>query len=188
MFGMDQGVNVLCPCAGPCSCVVCCVVPCVVLVVCVSCCVPCGVLWAGWPVRPIGGTSALQRACRPASVFASAVIRQPKVLLLDEATSALDTESERVVQQALDALMTTRMRGVTTLSIAHRLSTIRGADMIIAMHRGRVEEVGSHSTLVEAGGLYSRLVDAQAARGVVPKGPAAAASGASMKVEQLASP
>ncbi len=107
------------------------------------------------------------------------------MLLLDEATSALDTASERVVQQALDALVTTRMRGVTTLSIAHRLSTIQGADMIIVMKRGRVAEVGSHAALVEQpDGLYKQLVEAQSATsgagagagaGAGPGAPAAAA-------------
>ena len=64
----------------------------------------------------------------------SAIIREPRVLLLDEATSALDSESEAVVQAALDGLVSTRFQGVTTLVIAHRLSTIRHANVIFVMH------------------------------------------------------
>jgi len=96
--------------------------------------------------------------------IARAIIREPKILLLDEATSALDTESERVVQAALDELLESRMRGVTTLSIAHRLSTIHTANPIIVMHNGRVEEVGDHASLVAARGRYRKLVDAQDTR------------------------
>ena len=75
------------------------------------------------------------------------------ILILDEATSALDTESERLVQDALQRLM----RGRTTLVIAHRLSTIEHADRVVVMERGRIAEQGTHSALIASGGLYSRL-------------------------------
>ncbi|MBU4459952.1 MAG: ABC transporter ATP-binding protein, partial [Verrucomicrobia bacterium] len=78
-------------------------------------------------------------------------------LILDEATSALDTESERLVQAALDDLMT----GRTVFVIAHRLSTITGADRILVMDRGIVAEEGTHAELLEQGGIYRRLYDLQ---------------------------
>ena len=85
--------------------------------------------------------------------IARAIYKDAPVLILDEATSALDSESERLVQQALEALM----RGRTSLVIAHRLSTIERADRIIAMQDGRVVEQGSHAELLAHGGLYARL-------------------------------
>lgn len=89
--------------------------------------------------------------------IARALIRNPKVLLLDEATSALDSESEKIVQQALDAAS----KGRTTLVIAHRLSTIQTADKIIVVQRGNVVEQGSYSELVKSGGEFAQLVAAQ---------------------------
>jgi len=89
--------------------------------------------------------------------IARAVLKNPPVLILDEATSALDTESERLVQDALDQLMKNR----TTLVIAHRLSTIKNADWIYVLHEGVIVEQGTHSELIELNGYYSRLCEMQ---------------------------
>jgi ATP-binding cassette subfamily B (MDR/TAP) protein 1 len=89
--------------------------------------------------------------------IARAILRSPKILLLDEATSALDTESEHVVQEALDAASV----GRTTILVAHRLSTVRNADSIAVMQSGSVQELGSHSELVAKNGMYSSLVHLQ---------------------------
>jgi subfamily B ATP-binding cassette protein MsbA len=89
--------------------------------------------------------------------IARAILKNPAVLLLDEATSALDTESERVVQQALDELI----RGRTVVVIAHRLSTIQRADLIVVLDGGRIVEQGAHAELLAKGQLYRRLHDLQ---------------------------
>jgi ATP-binding cassette, subfamily B, bacterial MsbA len=89
--------------------------------------------------------------------IARALLRDPPILILDEATSALDTESERLVQQAIDRLMRER----TVLVIAHRLATVRDADEIVVLDDGRVVQRGSHDELYHAGGLYRRLHDLQ---------------------------
>jgi ATP-binding cassette subfamily B protein/subfamily B ATP-binding cassette protein MsbA len=89
--------------------------------------------------------------------IARAVLKNPPVLILDEATSALDTESERLVQDALDRLMQNR----TTLVIAHRLSTIKNADLICVMHEGEIVERGTHTELLAKNGYYRRLCEMQ---------------------------
>ncbi len=90
--------------------------------------------------------------------IARAILKNPPVLILDEATSALDTESEKIVQEALDRLTSSR----TTIAIAHRLSTIRNADEICVMHEGRIVERGRHEELIAMDGYYKKLNDMQA--------------------------
>ncbi len=89
--------------------------------------------------------------------IARAIMKNPPILILDEATSALDTESERLVQEALENLMRNR----TTLVIAHRLSTIKNADLICVMHEGEIVERGKHDELIALNGYYKKLVDMQ---------------------------
>ena len=90
--------------------------------------------------------------------IARAILKNPPVLILDEATSALDTESEKLVQEALDRLTSSR----TTIAIAHRLSTIRNADEICVMHEGKIVERGKHEELIAMDGYYKKLNDMQA--------------------------
>ena len=89
--------------------------------------------------------------------IARAVLKNPEILILDEATSALDTESERLVQEALNKLL----KGRTSVVIAHRLSTIRNADKIIVIDKGRIAESGTHNSLMEQGGIYAKLIEMQ---------------------------
>ncbi len=93
--------------------------------------------------------------------IARAILKDPKILILDEATSALDTESERLVQSAMERLM----EGRTTFAIAHRLSTIRRADQILVMQHGQIIERGTHTELLQSDGLYRRLYEAQSGAG-----------------------
>jgi ATP-binding cassette subfamily B protein len=101
--------------------------------------------------------SSLSHGQRQLLAFVRALIYNPEVLVLDEATSSVDTETEALIQQALDRLT----EGRTTLAIAHRLSTIHDADTILVMHKGEIRERGTHSELLAMDGLYRKLHDLQ---------------------------
>lgn len=107
---------------------------------------------------PVGERGAqLSGGQRQRIAIARAVLKNPRILILDEATSALDTESELLVQQALDRLMI----GRTSFVIAHRLATVQRAHLILVMNNGKIVEHGNHETLVKADGLYSKLYKIQ---------------------------
>jgi ABC-type multidrug transport system fused ATPase/permease subunit len=101
--------------------------------------------------------------------IARAILKNPAILILDEATSSLDSESEQLVQEALENLM----KGRTSFVIAHRLSTIRNADKIVLIDRGIVSEAGTHTELMSHNGLYRKLNEMQFEFGVVTQSPAA---------------
>ncbi|GBQ88426.1 ABC transporter ATP-binding protein [Gluconacetobacter johannae DSM 13595] len=112
----------------------------------------------GFGTRVGPGGQRLSGGQRQRVALARALLRDPRVLLLDEATSALDSESEALVQDALASLR----KGRTTIVVAHRLSTVRSADLVVAMADGQGVECGTHAELMEADGLYARMVRTQA--------------------------
>ena len=115
--------------------------------------------------------SSLSRGQRQLLAFVRALLYDPDVMVLDEATSSVDTETEALIQRALERVT----EGRTTLAIAHRLSTIQDADKILVMHKGEIRERGTHQELLAADGLYRRLYDLQYADQVAPRGDGARA-------------
>lgn len=106
------------------------------------------------------GGSQLSGGQRQRIAIARALIRDPKILLLDEATSALDTETEKIVQKALEEAAKDGDR--ITVAVAHRLSTIKDANVICVFFGGKIAEMGTHQELIARGGLYRRMCEAQA--------------------------
>ena len=111
----------------------------------------------GYQTRVGDGGGKLSGGQKQRIAIARAVLKNPEILILDEATSALDTESEQLVQEALNRLMKDR----TSLVIAHRLSTIQHADVILVLHEGEIVEQGTHHELLEIKGVYHRLIQLQ---------------------------
>ncbi|MEO6163173.1 MAG: ATP-binding cassette domain-containing protein, partial [Candidatus Binatia bacterium] len=101
--------------------------------------------------------STLSQGQRQLLSFARALAFDPKILILDEATSSVDTQTEGLIQEALNELLQNR----TALIVAHRLSTIKHADRILVIHKGEIWEEGNHEELLARGGLYARLYDLQ---------------------------
>jgi ATP-binding cassette subfamily B protein len=95
--------------------------------------------------------------------FIRAILFNPSVLILDEATSAVDTETEQMIQHAIDKLI----EGRTSIVIAHRLSTIRKADKIIVLDKGEIKESGTHEELLQLGGYYAKLHEMQFSKAIV---------------------
>ena len=109
--------------------------------------------------------SSLSRGQRQLLAFVRALIYDPDVMVLDEATSSVDTETEALIQNALERVT----EGRTTLAIAHRLSTIQDADTILVMHKGEIRERGTHQELLAMDGLYRKLYDLQYADQAAPR-------------------
>lgn len=123
--------------------------------------------------------STLSAGQRQLISFARALAFDPAILILDEATSNIDTETESIIQQALEVLK----QGRTTFIIAHRLSTIRSADQILVLHRGEIVERGSHDELMALGGRYRRMYELQSGSTMVEPAAAAAMQGAAIQAE-----
>ena len=111
----------------------------------------------GWDTRVGERGVKLSGGQRQRLAIARVFLKDPAVVVLDEATSSLDTESERLVEEAMEELL----RGRTTIIIAHRLSTVRRADRVLVLDRGVVTESGTHEELLAASGLYARLYRGQ---------------------------
>lgn len=116
---------------------------------------------AGYDTHIGEGGARLSGGQRQRISIARAILKDPDIFILDEATSSLDTQSEAMVQQAIDRLIGQEGRGKTVFIIAHRLSTVKRSDRIVVLDRGRVMESGTHEQLLAAGGLYSRLHELQ---------------------------